>query len=217
MNNSEKTYRKKQEKIMVKSKEIRYENVVRTNMEGNTINVDQHIEKRSQYILYEEENETNPEDGILISLLVVAVSPVPLQPPPPSRQKVPTLALSPTDAAVVPRTHHRHLKLWPLFLRILVISDPPLPGVLPLPGRQEFQAPLQQIPLTHQPILIAMRQDKGIANQAGKYARCLIPILFAHGLLQSILMFLQTQSIVFPMVITSALRALFHILLCWLL
>ncbi|XP_015957370.1 protein DETOXIFICATION 16 [Arachis duranensis] len=68
-----------------------------------------------------------------------------------------------------------------------------------------------------EPILIAMRQDKAIANQAGKYARCLIPSLFAHGLLQSILRFLQTQSIVFPMVITSALAALLHILLCWLL
>ncbi|QHO35884.1 Protein DETOXIFICATION [Arachis hypogaea] len=62
-----------------------------------------------------------------------------------------------------------------------------------------------------------MRQDKPIANQAGKYARCLIPSLFAHGLLQSILMFLQTQSIVFPIVITSVVAALLHILFYWLL
>ncbi|MED6156015.1 hypothetical protein PIB30_010946 [Stylosanthes scabra] len=68
-----------------------------------------------------------------------------------------------------------------------------------------------------EPILILMRQDKAIANQAATYSRCLIPSLFAHGLLQCILRFLQTQSIVFPMLITSALAALLHILLCWIL
>ncbi|MED6136438.1 hypothetical protein PIB30_056132 [Stylosanthes scabra] len=68
-----------------------------------------------------------------------------------------------------------------------------------------------------EPILIVMRQDKAIANQAGNYSRCLIPSLFAHGLLQCIMRFLHTQSIVFPMLITSALAALLHILLCWIL
>ncbi|MED6195428.1 hypothetical protein PIB30_037785 [Stylosanthes scabra] len=67
------------------------------------------------------------------------------------------------------------------------------------------------------PILILMRQDKAIANQAGSYSRCLIPSLFAHGLLQCIMKFLQTQSIVFAMLITSAIAALLHILLCWIL
>ncbi|KAL5161304.1 Protein DETOXIFICATION 16 [Glycine soja] len=55
------------------------------------------------------------------------------------------------------------------------------------------------------PILVALHQDKEIAAQAQQYARLLIPSLSANGLLRCIVKFLQTQSIVFPMVITSGL------------
>ncbi|KAJ1437822.1 Multi antimicrobial extrusion protein [Sesbania bispinosa] len=68
-----------------------------------------------------------------------------------------------------------------------------------------------------EPILVAMQQDKAISKEAGSYACFLIPGLFAYGLLQCILKFLQTQSIVFPMVLTSGIAALLHILLCWVL
>ncbi|KAJ1394212.1 Multi antimicrobial extrusion protein [Sesbania bispinosa] len=54
-----------------------------------------------------------------------------------------------------------------------------------------------------EPILVAMQQDKAISKEAGPYACFLIPGLFAYGLLQCILKFLQTQSIVFPMFSSS--------------
>ncbi|GAU12837.1 hypothetical protein TSUD_73240 [Trifolium subterraneum] len=66
-------------------------------------------------------------------------------------------------------------------------------------------------------ILVAMHQDKGIAKEAGLYAFYLIPSLFAYGLLQCIVKFLQTQSIVLPMVATSCIAALLHTILCWVL
>ncbi|KAK4280737.1 hypothetical protein QN277_012318 [Acacia crassicarpa] len=66
-------------------------------------------------------------------------------------------------------------------------------------------------------ILVAMKQDKLISKEAGSYAYCLIPSLFAYGILQSIMRFLQTQNIVCPMMITSAVAALFHIIFCWIL
>ncbi|XP_027343746.1 protein DETOXIFICATION 16-like [Abrus precatorius] len=68
-----------------------------------------------------------------------------------------------------------------------------------------------------EPILKAMHQDKAISKEAGSYARFMIPSLFAYGLLQCILKFLQTQNIVFPMVLTSGIAALLHVLLCWVL
>lgn len=68
-----------------------------------------------------------------------------------------------------------------------------------------------------EPILVAMHQDKAISREAGSYARFMIPSLFAYGLLQCLLKFLQNQNIVFPMVLTSGIVALLHILLCWVL
>ncbi|KAK7358170.1 hypothetical protein VNO77_00094 [Canavalia gladiata] len=68
-----------------------------------------------------------------------------------------------------------------------------------------------------EPILIAMHQNKAISKEAGSYARFMIPSLFAYGLLQCFLKFLQTQNIVFPMVVTSAITATLHVLLCWVL
>ncbi|KAK7251709.1 hypothetical protein RIF29_35136 [Crotalaria pallida] len=68
-----------------------------------------------------------------------------------------------------------------------------------------------------EPILLALHQDKAISKEAGSYALFMIPSLFAYGLLQCILKFLQTQNIVFPMVLTSGITTLVHILLCWVL
>ncbi|XP_068503254.1 protein DETOXIFICATION 16-like isoform X1 [Phaseolus vulgaris] len=66
-------------------------------------------------------------------------------------------------------------------------------------------------------ILVAMHQQVAIAEEAGVYALYLIPSLFAYGIFQCQLKFLQTQNIVFPMVLSSALVASLHIPLCWLL
>ncbi|PQQ15548.1 protein DETOXIFICATION 16-like [Prunus yedoensis var. nudiflora] len=63
----------------------------------------------------------------------------------------------------------------------------------------------------------ALGQDAAIAAQAGQFARFLIPSLFAYGLLQCLVRFLQTQNIVFPMMLSSAITALLHIPLCWIL
>ncbi|RDX70258.1 Protein DETOXIFICATION 16, partial [Mucuna pruriens] len=65
------------------------------------------------------------------------------------------------------------------------------------------------------PILVVLRQDKAIAAEAQVYARCLIPSLSANGLLRCITKFLQTQNIVFPMVIATGLTSLLHFILCW--
>ncbi|KAG9449025.1 hypothetical protein H6P81_008990 [Aristolochia fimbriata] len=66
-------------------------------------------------------------------------------------------------------------------------------------------------------ILLNIGQDTEIAAQAGLYARWMIPSIFAYGLLQCHVRFLQAQNIVFPMMISSGMTALVHILLCWIL
>ncbi|VAI73445.1 unnamed protein product [Triticum turgidum subsp. durum] len=47
-------------------------------------------------------------------------------------------------------------------------------------------------------ILLLFGQDPDIAAEAGTYARWMIPAIFAYGLLQCHVRFLQTQNIVFP-------------------
>ncbi|KAK7252282.1 hypothetical protein RIF29_36120 [Crotalaria pallida] len=66
-------------------------------------------------------------------------------------------------------------------------------------------------------ILIFCGQDHEISAEAGKYAQSMIPSLFAYGLLQCLNRFLQTQNIVFPMMFSSGVTTLLHILVCWIL
>ncbi|PKA49259.1 MATE efflux family protein DTX1 [Apostasia shenzhenica] len=66
-------------------------------------------------------------------------------------------------------------------------------------------------------ILMAIGQDKDISSEAGVYAKWLIPALFAFGPLHCCIRFLQTQSIVIPVMVASAVTALLHLLVCWLL
>ncbi|KAH7658566.1 multidrug resistance protein MATE family protein [Dioscorea alata] len=66
-------------------------------------------------------------------------------------------------------------------------------------------------------ILAALGQDPEISAQAGIYARWMIPVLFAYGLLQCLTRFLQTQNNVVPMMISSGITTLLHLLICWLL
>ncbi|GMN46325.1 hypothetical protein TIFTF001_015499 [Ficus carica] len=77
--------------------------------------------------------------------------------------------------------------------------------------------PLAVIWANTEPILLAVGQDAAIAAEAGRYARLMIPSIFAYGLLQCLVKFLQTQNIVFPMVVCSGIATLLHILLCWVL
>ncbi|ONK81433.1 uncharacterized protein A4U43_C01F29040 [Asparagus officinalis] len=64
-------------------------------------------------------------------------------------------------------------------------------------------------------ILIAFHQDKQISTEAGLYARWMIPSLFAYGLLQCHIRFLQSQNIVLPLMICSGITTVLHILFCW--
>lgn len=66
-------------------------------------------------------------------------------------------------------------------------------------------------------ILIVFGQDKEISVEAGKFNRWMIPAIFPYALLQCVNRFLQTQNIVFPMMMTSGITALSHVFTCWLL
>uniref|UniRef100_J3MEC5 Protein DETOXIFICATION n=1 Tax=Oryza brachyantha TaxID=4533 RepID=J3MEC5_ORYBR len=66
-------------------------------------------------------------------------------------------------------------------------------------------------------ILLALGQDADIAAEAGAYARCMIPALFAYGPLQCHVRFLQAQNVALPVMASSGAAALCHLLACWLL
>lgn len=66
-------------------------------------------------------------------------------------------------------------------------------------------------------ILIKLGQDPEISEAAGIYASCMIPVFFAYGILQCLVRFLQTQNIVFPMMLCSGITTILHFLVCWIL
>lgn len=66
-------------------------------------------------------------------------------------------------------------------------------------------------------ILKALGQDPAISKEAGLYAQYMIPSLFAYGLLQCHVRFLQTQNIVFPMMVSSGITTVLHVFVCWIL
>ncbi|XP_010680606.2 protein DETOXIFICATION 16 isoform X2 [Beta vulgaris subsp. vulgaris] len=66
-------------------------------------------------------------------------------------------------------------------------------------------------------ILIFCRQDHEIAKGAGIFNQWMIPSLFGYGLLQCLTRFFQTQNIVLPMMMTSGVTAILHVLVCWVL
>ncbi|CAM6100111.1 unnamed protein product [Calypogeia fissa] len=76
------------------------------------------------------------------------------------------------------------------------------------------------IPLTFlffymEKLLLLVGQTPVISAKAGEYAIWLLPALFAYAALQPIIKFLQTQSVVMPMVICSAASLAIHVGLCW--
>ncbi|KAF7822697.1 protein DETOXIFICATION 19-like [Senna tora] len=60
-------------------------------------------------------------------------------------------------------------------------------------------------------IFLLLHQSQDISSTASLYMKFLIPGLFAYGFLQNILRFLQTQSVVMPLVVLSALPLMAHI------
>ncbi|XVE50211.1 hypothetical protein DITRI_Ditri01bG0143600 [Diplodiscus trichospermus] len=61
-----------------------------------------------------------------------------------------------------------------------------------------------------EPILVLLHQDPEISRTAALYMKYLIPGLFAYGFVQNILRFLQTQSIVLPLVLFSGIPLGIH-------
>lgn len=66
-------------------------------------------------------------------------------------------------------------------------------------------------------ILKFIGQDPVISHEAGVYAKYMIPSIFAYGILQCEVKFLQTQNNVIPMMITTGISTIFHLILCWIL
>ncbi|KAG5528017.1 hypothetical protein RHGRI_028823 [Rhododendron griersonianum] len=66
-------------------------------------------------------------------------------------------------------------------------------------------------------LLLLLGQDPLISQRAGKYAIWLIPALFPYVILQSLVRYLQTQSLILAMLLCSVATLFFHIPLCWVL
>ncbi|KAM0020977.1 putative multi antimicrobial extrusion protein [Helianthus debilis subsp. tardiflorus] len=64
-------------------------------------------------------------------------------------------------------------------------------------------------------LLVFLGQDPEISAEAGLYARFMIPSLFSNALLQCHVRFLQAQNNVVPMMFSTGITTLLHILICW--
>ncbi|KAJ8558358.1 hypothetical protein K7X08_005124 [Anisodus acutangulus] len=65
-------------------------------------------------------------------------------------------------------------------------------------------------------ILIFMHQDPLISIEAGKYSIWLLISIFPFAILQVLVRYLQTQSLILPMVMSSVATLCFHVPICWL-
>lgn len=65
-------------------------------------------------------------------------------------------------------------------------------------------------------ILILLHQDPQVAELASVYCLWLIPALFGYSVLESLVRYFQSQSLIFPMVLSSLAALSFHVPLCWL-
>ncbi|XP_072989206.1 protein DETOXIFICATION 18-like [Typha latifolia] len=68
-----------------------------------------------------------------------------------------------------------------------------------------------------EPVLIWLHQEPEVAQMAALYVKYLIPGLFAYGILQCLLRFLQTQTVVMPLVVCSIIPLLIHVAVTYLL
>ncbi|KAI3500166.1 hypothetical protein L1887_35983 [Cichorium endivia] len=64
-------------------------------------------------------------------------------------------------------------------------------------------------------ILIFLGQDPLISAEARKFSVWLIPTLFPYAILQLIVRYLQSQSLIFPMLWSSVIVLMFHVPICW--
>ncbi|XP_074556323.1 protein DETOXIFICATION 14-like [Curcuma longa] len=66
-------------------------------------------------------------------------------------------------------------------------------------------------------LLQLVGQDPAISQEAERYAKWLIPGLFACAITEPLMKFLQSQSLILPMLLSSVSTLCLHVLLCWLL
>lgn len=64
-------------------------------------------------------------------------------------------------------------------------------------------------------LLLLFGQDPGISHAARGYCICLIPSLYGYAVLQSLIRYFQTQSMIFPMVFSSIAILCLHVPICW--
>ncbi|KAL9148232.1 hypothetical protein ABFS82_12G028400 [Erythranthe guttata] len=64
-------------------------------------------------------------------------------------------------------------------------------------------------------ILILLGQDPLISAEAGNFSIWLIPSLFPYAILQSLVRYLQIQSLIFPMLVSSLASLCIHVPLSW--
>nr|XP_043633715.1 protein DETOXIFICATION 14-like [Erigeron canadensis] len=64
-------------------------------------------------------------------------------------------------------------------------------------------------------LLILTGQSPSISHEAGKFITYLIPALFASAILQPLVRYFQMQSMLLPMLASSAVALCVHIPLCW--
>ncbi|GAB4840349.1 hypothetical protein Ancab_021116 [Ancistrocladus abbreviatus] len=64
-------------------------------------------------------------------------------------------------------------------------------------------------------LLPLFHQDPSISHEAGKFSRCLLPALFGCALLQPLVRYFQTQSLIIPLLVSSAAAFCLHLPICW--
>ncbi|KAF3953913.1 hypothetical protein CMV_020679 [Castanea mollissima] len=64
-------------------------------------------------------------------------------------------------------------------------------------------------------LLILIGQDPTISHIAHKDCICLVPNLFAYAILQQLVRYYQTQSLILPLLFSSFAALCFHIPFCW--
>ncbi|PNY17807.1 MATE efflux family protein 7-like [Trifolium pratense] len=77
--------------------------------------------------------------------------------------------------------------------------------------------PLSLLWLNLGKILSLLGQDPLISQEAGKFAMCMIPALFAYATLQALVRYFLMQSLILPLVISSSVTLCFHVAFSWLL
>ncbi|KAL2329534.1 hypothetical protein Fmac_017115 [Flemingia macrophylla] len=78
-----------------------------------------------------------------------------------------------------------------------------------------FTFPITLIWLFLDKILTLLGQDPTISHEARKYAVWLIPALFGSAILKPLTRFFQTQSLVSPIMLSSAFVLCLHVVVCW--